>query len=158
MTRPATTPELDPELVGNLERTLGSLVRTARANVRAVAYAIDTELDPSTYAVLIYLEKHPGVRMSEVAAAQCVGKGTMSRQIARLEKLAFVERTTDPADNRGQLLRLTAQAEEQVRVVRLRQAQRLRAVLAEWDPADVSQLTELVGRLLTDFDATRQRD
>jgi len=139
-----------------LEQVLGTLVRTARANLRGTAAQLGEDMDPASYTLLGYLYKNPDVRLSDVADAQCVGKPTISRQIARLEKMGLVERATDPADSRGQLVRLTASASEQMHAIKEQQLGRLREALASWPEGDVARLTELLGRFVSDFlSATR---
>jgi len=140
-----------------LEQTLGRLIRTARANLRTIAGELGEDMDPASYTLLGYLLNHPDVRLSDIAEAQCVGKPTISRQIARLEKMGLVERTTDPADSRGQLVRLTASASEQMLAVRQQQMTRLRTALSSWPSGDVDALTELLDRFIEDFlSATRE--
>lgn len=134
-----------------LARVLGTLIRATRANLRKTADEFSGGIEPVPYTLLIYLQKNPGARLSDIADAQCVGKGTMSRQLARLEKLDLIERVVDPTDSRGQLVQVTAVAVEKLQVVRTRQVARMRSAMADWDVTDVDNLTELLERFVNDF-------
>lgn len=139
-----------------LARVLGTLIRASRANLRKTADEFSGGLEQVPYTLLVYLQKYPGARLSEIADAQCVGKGTMSRQLARLEKLDLIERVVDPTDSRGQLVQVTDTAIAKLQVVRARQVARMQAAMTDWDSADVEKLTELLERFVSDFQGTDQ--
>lgn len=63
------------------------------------------------YAVLVRLSEAPGrsIRMSELAELLRITRSRLSHTVAKLERAGCVERTTSPADRRGQLAALTEQ-------------------------------------------------
>jgi DNA-binding MarR family transcriptional regulator len=71
----------------------------------------------------------------------------VSRQIARLEELELIERTTDPADARARALDLTAQGRSRLQAVRLARRDRFRSLVSTWPRADVAELARLLGEL-----------
>lgn len=151
MTATAGTPGDGEDAYASLAQAMGLLMRQARLRSRRAAHAVDPELDPSSYPLLIHLYLHPETRVSELATAQCVSKGTMSRQLTRLDGLGIVERRIDPADNRGQLVSLTPTAHATVHRVKQAQAALLRDALAKWAPEDVAHLDRLIRKLMDDM-------
>ncbi len=139
------------EAYESLARTLGQMVRQARKRSRHAAQAIDPELDPSSYPLLVHLYQHPDTRVSDLAQAHCVSKGTMSRQLARLDRLGIVKRQVDATDSRGQLIRLTESARASVGQAKQAQSQLLREALSAWPDGDVVQLERLLQRLIDDL-------
>jgi DNA-binding MarR family transcriptional regulator len=71
---------------------------------------------------LRYLDHHPGVGPSTVAAGTGLQRSNMSRALRDLETKGLVRRSVDPADNRQVLLRSTTRAAENL--------SRLRAIWA----------------------------
>ncbi len=131
----------------DLARALAHFIRRARRYARHAAQAIDPELEPGTYPLLSYLHRNPGARLSEIADVQCVGKGTMSRQLARLEGLGLIARDPDPEDSRGVLFHLPPESAERVTRVKVAQAQLLREATADWPEEDVRTFSRLLERL-----------
>ncbi|TDT97909.1 DNA-binding MarR family transcriptional regulator [Streptomyces sp. 846.5] len=66
------------------------------------------------YEVLLILGRagEPGLSMRAVAQEQVLTTGGATRLVDRMEAAGLVERTEDPDDRRGRLLRLTAVGEE----------------------------------------------
>ncbi|AEI13147.1 MULTISPECIES: MarR family winged helix-turn-helix transcriptional regulator [Cellulomonas] len=134
-----------------LERELGLFLRRATASSAAMARMVHPELEPAAYELLALIGRTPDVRASDIAAYIGVGRGTMSRQLARLSALGLIVRVTDPDDFRGQLLSLTPLGQE-----RLAGAQRARQTflgnaLDGWAPDQITLLTAQLGRLNRDL-------
>ncbi|WP_431998428.1 MarR family winged helix-turn-helix transcriptional regulator [Streptomyces fungicidicus] len=130
-----------------LERELTVLLRRARASQGEMARAVHPDLEPSAYGLLVRLDECGGQRATELAAYIGVGKATMSRQLRALEELGLVAREPDPADGRAWLVAVTREGRE--RVSRVREARRARYAgrLADWDPAEVTELARLLHQL-----------
>lgn len=139
-----------------LERELGLLLRRAQASSAAISRDVHPDLEPAAYSLLALIAASPGVRASDLAMNIGVGRGTMSRQLARLGALGLVSRRPDPDDYRGQLLELTD--EGQRRFESAQQARRtfLRQALTGWGEADVAALATQLGRLNSDLAAARR--
>ncbi|MEU6378562.1 MarR family transcriptional regulator [Streptomyces sp. NPDC046909] len=135
-----------PEFLA-LERELTVLLRRARANQGEMAREVHPDLESSAYGLLVRLDECGQQRATELAAYIGVGKATMSRQLRALEELGLVTRAPDPADGRAWLVELTEEGRS--RVGRVRNARRARYAgrLADWNPAEVSELARLLHQL-----------
>ncbi|NEC31297.1 MarR family transcriptional regulator [Streptomyces sp. SID8111] len=144
---PASGSHLEQPAFLALERELTVLLRRARANQGEMAREVHPDLESSAYGLLVRLDECGKQRATELAAYIGVGKATMSRQLHALEDLGLVAREPDPADGRAWLVALTEEGRD--RVGRVREARRARYAgrLAHWDPAEVTELARLLGRL-----------
>ncbi|MFJ9665740.1 MarR family winged helix-turn-helix transcriptional regulator [Streptomyces sp. NPDC101219] len=144
---PASGTHLEQPAFLALERELTVLLRRARANQGEMAREVHPDLESSAYGLLVRLDECGKQRATELAAYIGVGKATMSRQLHALEDLGLVAREPDPADGRAWLVALTEEGRD--RVGRVREARRARYAgrLAHWDPAEVTELARLLGRL-----------
>ena len=85
-----------------VQRELTAFARRARAT----AARMHPELSLVAYTILAHLEEQQGCRATDLAAHYLLDKSTVSRQVASLEKLGFIERRVDEADHRVQVLHL----------------------------------------------------
>jgi DNA-binding MarR family transcriptional regulator len=142
---PAPEPPADPyELV---EHELALLLRRVRALSRTIAREVHPDLDPTAYGLLIRLDETGGARLTDLAAYFGVGKPSLSRQVATLERLGLVSRRDDPADARAARLALTPSAAARLEEVRRGRRGRLRARMRRWPEGDVAELGRLLHRL-----------
>jgi DNA-binding MarR family transcriptional regulator len=132
--------------VGRLERELAVLLRRARAISVQIAREVHPDLDPAAYGLMVRLDATGGERATELAAYVGVGKSTVSRQLAALEQLGLVERTTDSADARAMVVRLSTEGARRLRRVRAARGERFRRLLAAWPTDDVDRLAGLLHR------------
>ena len=130
-----------------MEEELSILIRRARARSLETAREVHPELDADAYGLLAALDRADTSRITDLAAAIGVGKGTMSRQVRGLEELGLVRRTADPADRRAFQLELTDGGRRRYRAARDARRARLRRELATWPEGDVAQLAALLHRL-----------
>ncbi len=135
-----------PDVYTDLIQSLSLVVRRGKYIARRAICMVDPRLDPSSFPLLAFVSRCPGATLSDIADAQGVSKGTMSRQIARLEELRLLERSSDPLDSRSIRLHLTEAAQELVSQVRAEQTRVVQDVLADWDESDVAVLSGLLGR------------
>lgn len=93
---------------------LADLVLAVARAVKAHAAADPAvlELSATEVTVLRYLDHHPGVGPSAVAAATGLQRSNMSRALRDLEAKGLVQRSADPIDSRQVVLRSTAMAAE----------------------------------------------
>lgn len=100
-----------------------------------------------TLSLLQVLSPRDGTRPSEIAALLQVHPSLVTRQLQELEDAGYVEVTTNPADARSFLARLTraGSAEQQ----RLRQIglDRFALFVADWKPEEVRTLASLLEKL-----------
>ena len=133
--------------VARIESELGLLLRRARASAERLARQVHPDLEPSAYPLLVRIEREPDVRASELADHIGVGRGTMSRQLGRLEQLRLIERRADPDDSRGQLIRVTAEGARRVDAARTARRDYLGAALDRWSGDEQGQLADQLQRL-----------
>ncbi|MFS0703591.1 MarR family winged helix-turn-helix transcriptional regulator [Cellulomonas sp. 179-A 9B4 NHS] len=137
----------DPLL--RLERELGLFLRRARAAGASVSRDVHPDLDPSAYSLLSAVAADSGTRASDLADRLGVGRGTMSRQLARLERLGLVTREADPHDSRSHPLTLTAEGERRLHAARTARREWFRSALDSWGPQELDDLAEQLARLNT---------
>lgn len=100
-------PDLDPVLLGIRLRLLAVSSRLVRDNHRL---ARTVGLSGAELRVLFTLRRVGppfALRPTDLFEALIVPSGTMTRQIDRLERMGMVERSDDPADRRGAIVKLT---------------------------------------------------
>ncbi|PRC42532.1 MarR family transcriptional regulator [Mycobacterium sp. ITM-2017-0098] len=104
---------------------LADLIQAVARAVKAQAAADPPvhELSATEITVLRYLDSHPGVGPSAVAAATGLQRSNMSRALRDLEVKGLVRRSADPDDSRHAVLRSTELAAENL--------SRLRAIWAK---------------------------
>jgi DNA-binding MarR family transcriptional regulator len=130
-----------------LEREIGLLLRRSRAISARLAGQLHPDLDGAAYGLLALLEDAGPLRASDLVLRLGLDKSTVSRQVATLVELGFVDRTADPADGRAQVL--TPSAEGSARLAEIRDVRRARweTDLSGWPAEDVASLAELLSRL-----------
>ncbi len=120
---PAETgpPDLDdPMLPARLRLAIGRLNRRIRVDSAAV-------LPPLQTSVLVTLEEHEPLRLSELARREAVTPPTMSRVLAALDDAGLLVRTPDPQDARSALVELSPEGRAMIEQLRTERT----AVLAE---------------------------
>ena len=140
-----------------LERELGLFLRRAHASSAAVARDVHPDLEPAAYELIALIAATPVVRASDLAAHIGVGRGTMSRQLSRLESLGFISRRPDPEDFRGQLLTLTDGGRERLESAQAARRTYLRGALSDWDVEDVTALAQQLARLNASLAGARRQ-
>jgi DNA-binding MarR family transcriptional regulator len=82
-----------------------------------------------------------------------VTSGTMTNRVDRLERRGLVERSPDPRDRRGVIVRLTTEGQSTVDAAMADLLERERHLLAELPAAEREGLADLLRRLLSTFEA-----
>ncbi|MFF3345692.1 MarR family winged helix-turn-helix transcriptional regulator [Streptomyces sp. NPDC002779] len=124
---------------------------------RELGRALPSDCPGGSAAVLTLLERHGDMRMSKLADLLAVDMSVTSRHVAHVAERGWIDRSPDPADKRGRILRLTpagrARVEELARCTTRLLAERL----SDWTDDEVSQLTLLMARLRRCFDEQSPR-
>jgi DNA-binding MarR family transcriptional regulator len=107
-------------LPARLRLAIGRLNRRIRVDSAAV-------LPPLQTSVLVTLEEHEPLRLSELARREAVTPPTMSRVLAALDDAGLLVRTPDPQDARSALVELSAAGRAMIEQLRTERT----AVLAE---------------------------
>ena len=134
------------ELPARLRLAVGRLNRRLRVDSAAV-------LPPLQSSVLVTLETHEPLRLSELARREAVTPPTMSRVLAALDEAGLLVRTPDPQDGRSSLVSITDEGSELLTAVRARKdaflARRLRRLSAE-ERATLRRASDILEKLLED--------
>lgn len=132
--------------VERLEAEVAVLLRRARRFSARIAHDVHPDIEPGAYGILVRLASTGGERLTDVATAFGVGKPTVSRQVAVLERLRLLDRSPDPRDARAQVLRLTPEGSARLDRARTARRQRFRELLEQWPEDEVTALADLLHR------------
>ena len=101
----------------------------------------------STLSLLQVVAATPGIRPTEIAAAQDVHPSQVTRQVRELESAGLVRVTADPADRRSCRVTLTSAGVEEWERLTEEGLDRFCSFGADWEPEEVRTLTLLLDRL-----------
>ncbi|MGV9449656.1 MarR family winged helix-turn-helix transcriptional regulator [Streptomyces sp. NPDC003635] len=119
---------------------------------REMGRTLPSDCPSGSAAVLTLLDRHGDMRMSKLAELLAVDMSVTSRHVAHLAERGWIDRSPDPADKRGRILRLTPAGRAQVDELSRRTTQVLADRLSDWSDEDVARLTGLMARLRRCFD------
>jgi DNA-binding MarR family transcriptional regulator len=109
------------------------------------------ELSPSMMAALATIEQHGPLAPSRLAELEGIQRPTATRVLGRLEEEGLIERSADPNDGRGAVVRTTKPGSALLKKLRSRKnaylARRLRE-LPDDDVAALERAAEVLERLL----------
>lgn len=103
-------------------------------------------LDRALFPLLVALGARGALAVAELADLAGRDHTTVSRQLAKLESLALVERCDDDADRRRRAARLTGAGARIVEAIALARGRLLSHALADWSEADRAALADLSRR------------
>ncbi|MGX1755540.1 MarR family winged helix-turn-helix transcriptional regulator [Streptomyces lydicus] len=135
--------------VETIQQEMTAFARRARAT----AARMHPELSLVSYTLLAHLDDQHGCRATDLAAHYLLDKSTVSRQIAALEKLDFVERRVDPEDHRVQVLHPTEKGAKTLANVTASRRKAFRERLADWDEDDLDRFATYLLR----YNAAQER-
>jgi DNA-binding MarR family transcriptional regulator len=137
-----------------VEHQLSMLWRRARSISHHLSRQVHPDMEPAAYGLLSVIRRQGAIRLTELASSIGVGKPSVSRQIAFLERLGLVAKEADPLDGRAQIIRLTPMGEEKMHEVQDARREVFRERLGEWPPEDLQTLARYIAKL----NATYERD
>lgn len=105
-----------------------------------------SELGVASQGVLRIIAEHGG-RAVDIAAKLGVSAPVLSRHLAELEGLGYVERHRDPEDRRAQLVALTAAGAEVLDEIEEHRTARLQSYLEDWDEGRAADAVLAIGQL-----------
>ncbi|MFF0423920.1 MarR family winged helix-turn-helix transcriptional regulator [Streptomyces sp. NPDC004520] len=129
------TPPPREASVDVIQRELTAFARRARA----AAARVHPELPLVSYTLLAHIEEQRGCRATDLAAHYLLDKSTVSRQIAALEKLGFVERRPAPDDHRVHVLHPTAAGTEVLASAQTNRMAAFQERLKDWPAEDLAR-------------------
>jgi DNA-binding MarR family transcriptional regulator len=130
-----------------LEEQTSVLWRRERTTSHALAKNVHPEMEPAAYGILMLLQREGSLRATDIATSIGVGKPSVSRQLAGLERLGLVSRQLDPSDARSQRVLLTALGQQQLTAAQTGRRSAFTALMRSWNPEDVEKLGLLIARL-----------
>jgi DNA-binding MarR family transcriptional regulator len=142
------------------ERAAGDLghvaIHTAKAlgSLRQAMPSIVPGLEAASYPVL-FAVAHGDARVTTIAERIGSDVSTTSRQVAHLAALGYVDKVTDPADGRAQLVHLSTAGRDLMGALVAHRSRVFQQVLAGWSDADAEALTAYLSRLCDDIDLFR---
>jgi DNA-binding MarR family transcriptional regulator len=88
-----------------------------------------------------------GIRPSGIASQRLVHRSLVTRQLRELEDAGYVQFAGDPDDGRSWLVALTPAGRQEMRGLQEAGLDRFAMFVADWEPAEVQQLTGLLEKL-----------
>jgi DNA-binding MarR family transcriptional regulator len=156
---PLTVPEGVDERWVTSDRIGLQLIRLIRLIERQrVIKAKKDGVERAAYVLLARLVIEGPHRSNALAEAVHSDPSTVSRQIAALVKIGYVERRPDPADGRACLLAATAEGHRVFAANRDLRNRWISDVTSDWDEADRERLVELMDRFTTALENHHESD
>ena len=141
------------DLVADLERGIGVMIRRIRRVLAERARGVHPDLQPATYLMLAWIDQHGPVRASAIVESLGIDKGAVSRQVQGLLDLGLIDRTPDPDDGRATLLSVSETAARRLAEVTAAGRARLDDQLGDLPDADLEQFVRLLSRYNAALDA-----
>ena len=107
-------------------------------------------LDRALFPLLVRVERRGPLAIGELAELSGRDYSTVSRQVAKLEKLGLVTRVAAPGDSRVTHAKITQKGNSITRALDKAREQLMTALLAEWDQQDVAELARLLRKFADD--------
>lgn len=121
------------ESVEIIQREMTALSRRSRAT----AARLHPELSLVSYTILSHANDTGGCRATDLATHYLLDKSTISRQISSLERLGLLERSSDPDDQRIQILHPSEHGQEVLHLAYERRQGMISDRLADWPLEDL---------------------
>ncbi|MFB7913794.1 MarR family winged helix-turn-helix transcriptional regulator [Streptomyces sp. NPDC056061] len=118
---------------------------------RGLARILPADCPAGSAAVLALLGQHGEMRISRLAELLDVDMSVTSRHVAHVAEHGWLERSSDPADKRSRILRLTPAGDDVLSDLNRRVTEMFAHNLADWSDADVGRLNVLLARLRDSF-------
>jgi DNA-binding MarR family transcriptional regulator len=141
------------ELLGELEREVGVMVRRIRRVIAERARAVHPDLAPSSYLLLTFVAEKGPMRASEIVGQFDIDKGAISRQVSHLTDLGLLARVSDPEDGRAMLVSVSEDGARRLAEVALQRRDWLDARLGDWSDEQLFEFAAALGRYNRALDA-----
>jgi DNA-binding MarR family transcriptional regulator len=117
------------------------------ALLEAAGVAIDRALFP----LLVYIERKGPIGVGDLADVVGRDYSTVSRQVAKLESLGYIQRRGSKADSRVNEAVITAKGEAVTDALDRTRQQLAEQLLEDWSKKDLKELTRLMRRFVDDL-------
>ncbi|MFE4953181.1 MarR family winged helix-turn-helix transcriptional regulator [Streptomyces sp. NPDC056653] len=118
---------------------------------RGLARILPAECPGGSAAVLALLGEHGEMRISRLAELLDVDMSVTSRHVTHVAERGWIERSSDPADKRSRILRLTPAGQDVLSDLNRRSTEMFAHHLQDWSDDEVGQLNTLLARLRDSF-------
>jgi DNA-binding MarR family transcriptional regulator len=145
------------QLADRLATQLFRLIRTLERTKAQAAAMRGDRIEKACFGLLVELADKGPRRMTALAEAVLADPSTVSRQVAQLVDLGYVERQPDPEDGRASRLAATERGLAHLAMSRERRNRMIDSVLSDWTTQDRERLIGLLERFNDDFEAHRPR-
>ncbi|MEC5180300.1 DNA-binding MarR family transcriptional regulator [Arthrobacter sp. CG_A4] len=135
-----------------VENQLSLLWRRGRSISHQLSRQLHPDMEPAAYGLLSVIHRRGAVRLTELASSICVGKPSVSRQVAFLESLGLVSKQADPLDGRAQMIRLTPLGDEKMHHVQDARREVFRRQLGDWPAEELATLARYIARLNASYE------
>ncbi|WP_067564996.1 MarR family winged helix-turn-helix transcriptional regulator [Nocardia acidivorans] len=130
------------EAIEVIQRELTAFARRARGR----AAELHPELSLVASSILDLVIERDGCLASDLAGHFHLDKSTMSRQVAALERLGYLDREVDPANRRNHVLTATAQGRRVAGAAARSRSAAFADRLRDWDDADIARMADYLVR------------
>ena len=141
------------EILGDLEREVGVMVRRIRRVIADRARSVHPDLAPSSYLMLTYVADYGPMRASAIAEQFDIDKGAISRQVTHLTDLGLLARVTDPEDGRAMLVSVSDEGRTRLNDVTRHRRKWLDERLGDWADEDLTGFVSALGHYNRALDA-----
>jgi DNA-binding MarR family transcriptional regulator len=121
-------------------------VMNAPQRDEALIAAAGVRLDRALFPLLIGIERFGPIGVVELAAGMNRDHTTVSRQLAKLERLGLVARLESSDDRRTRRAVVTPEGKAMTKRIDAARERMFRAIFSDWPPEEVSELTRLMGK------------
>lgn len=128
--------------IDEIQRELTGFARRSRAQ----AERLHPGLSLVSYTVLDLLRSRDGCRGTDLAEHFMLDKSTISRQVAALDRLGLIERSIDPDDQRGQIIRPSEAGLRLLDSMQERRRTAFRERLQSWSDEDLAAFADYLHR------------
>lgn len=153
---PSPTPfHLDRETAERVSVGLIRLMKLLQA-MRQHAPRIHPAVDATAYPILFNLAAEPR-RVSVLAEVVHSDVSTVSRQVSTLEGHGLVDKVSDPADGRAQVVQLSDEGKTLLDGIRQQRTEWFRELMGEWTPEEASAFAGYLERFGADLERQREQ-
>jgi len=143
-----------PGLASGAAELSHDLIRTLKLlySLRDRAPRLTPGLEPAAHPLLHHLARCETARVSDLATALRADVSTISRYASALAAAGLVEKTTDPADRRVQVVALTDAGRDAVAALGRQRETTFASILRDWTPEQLERFRADLLRFSADLE------
>jgi DNA-binding MarR family transcriptional regulator len=146
---------LDRETAERVSLGLIRLMKLLQA-MRQHAPRIHPAVDATAYPILFNLATEPR-RVSVLAEVVHSDVSTVSRQVSTLEGHGLVDKVSDPADGRAQVVQLSDEGRTLLAGIQQQRTEWFRELMGDWTPEEASGFAGYLERFGADLERQREQ-